>query len=55
MGFFADQHMEDIYHNYLHGCSNYGEEFCQPVTAAIEDAKKEAQEHMQRESKKGSK
>ena len=47
--------MEDVYHKYLHGCSNHGDEFCQPVVAAVEDAKKEAQEHMNKQSKKDSK
>lgn len=40
--------MEDMYHNYLQGCSEYGEDFCKPALAAIEDAKREAKEHKQK-------
>lgn len=39
--------MEDIYLKYLHGCSNHGDRFCEPVMTAVEDAKKEAREHME--------
>lgn len=44
--------MEDIYHKYLHGCSNYGDDFCEPAIAAIEDAKREAKEHMEKDQPK---
>ena len=37
--FFTDQHMEDVYHNYLKACSNKGEDFAEPIQQAVQDAK----------------
>ena len=47
----AGQHMEDMYHQYLDCCSGKGSEFCQPVISAVEDAKKEAEEHLQEQKR----
>lgn len=51
----AEQHMEDMYHEYIHECSNYGDEFCEPAIAAIEDAKREAEDHMKQKKEKSKK
>ena len=43
--------MEDMYHQYLDCCSGKGPEFCQPVISAVEDAKREAEEHLQEQKR----
>ena len=50
----VNQHMENIYHNYLNGCVNgEGDGFCRPVIAALEDAVREAEDHLKEEKEAG--
>lgn len=50
-GCLSGQHMENIYHEYLEGCSKKGAEFCSPVVAAVEEAKVEAARHQAQKNK----
>lgn len=50
----VNQHMEDIYHNYLNGCvAGEGDDFCRPVIATVEDAVREAEEHRSQKREAG--
>lgn len=44
--------MEDIYHDTLKACTHCGPDFCEPVVAAVEEAKEEAARHMEEQKKK---